>query len=345
MGKNTSLPEVPGMAARNVGSSMEAIQKALMLYLQLKQQEKENQVQQQTLDLRAADQERQGRSTDALADYYKSQSSNLTADNDRMKQDQAFKQFNTNADNYAGQRVPKDSPIVGQARAAGVDPNIAFTPEMTLPATQSIGAAAGLPQGGGGMAQPAQRPQMPAPVPGSDPSYFKPVPQTETGNLTINEPNPAKVRMAEANRAAVDARAAAAEQGRNDRARLTNEVKRQTLTQQAWFRNIAQQMQQKGLDLQLQRFMQQAIAQDNSMDIKEWEMKLKQLDAGTKGGTYLDGILQSLEAPRAPGVPGAAPNGKQYPDPPQLRRPGVPAGPSTAPAGPASSRFRIVQEP
>lgn len=341
--RNTTLPSIPGTGARNTASVMEGINNALMMYLKLKDQEKQDAIKNRELT-------RQEASQSSLDNYYKALAADKTSDNEQKAKDEAFKQFNTTATNYAGARVPNTSDIVGQAKKAGVDPNLAFTKDITLPATRSQGAM-GLPAGGQSSVneQAGQAPQM-------GPSYFTPpqqVPQEDTGNLIVNPPESEKMKIATLNEGGRNTRANTAEAGRNARAELTINEKMKALDQSKWFRTAELQLRHAGVAQAADR-LKLAIATFNMNATKEeFDEQDKAFDNATKGGTDIAAIMKmitndpSLPNPVSTGQPGPAPAvTPPNPTPNTLPRFGAPAG-TPPPAGrtPAANRFKIVQRP
>lgn len=267
--KNTTLPSVPGMGARNAASVFEGVNNALMMYLKLKDQEHQDAIKNRELT-------RQEASQSSLDNYYKALADDKNKDNSRKDTEDAFKNFNTTVTNYAGSRVPKDSPIVGQATKAGVDPNLAFTTEQTLPATRIPGGI-GLPAGGQSSVnqQPGQAAQMPEPL---EPNYFKSVPQEATGNVIVNTPESEKVRIAGMNIAGRADVAAGHDTTNLAVHKMTHDDKLAAVAQSKWYQEASLALRKAGLN-QAAEHLKLAVAANNRADtLAEWKMKDQEYD-------------------------------------------------------------------
>lgn len=288
----TSLPKVagmndsPGLGARNAASTFDALQGALQLYLKLKDKKDQDAIKERELT-------RQEASQSSLDNYYKALTENTRSKNAAAEQEDAFKQFNTTATNYAGARVPKDSPIVGQATKAGVDPNLAFTTEQTLPATRIPGGI-GLPAGGQSSVndQPGQAAEMPKPL---EPNYFKPVPQEATGNVIVNPPESERMKIAALNEGGKNTRAADMEAGRNARAAASIDEKLKALNQSKWFRNIELRLRQAGVGQAAERIALAIATHDENITKDQFDMQLRQYTAAHKGEGSIAEIFKMIE--------------------------------------------------
>lgn len=321
---NYSVPTVPTMA-RNGATTLEALSNALMFYMKLKDQEKNDAYKQSELA-------RQNKTADIQGRYYDAQTDNMKADNTRLDQEAAFKHFNTTADNYAGSRVPKTSPIVDQATKAGIDPSLAFTPEMTLPAARIPGAM-GLPEGGTsnpGVPQPGQAPIMPAPMPGAGPNYFKPAPVEDTGNLILNTPEPAKVRMQQAALAAKATNTDKVIEGQNTRAAITSQDKANALEQSKWYQEAKLVLQKMGLGQAAERLKLAVANGDRAQTALDWHMADQQYDNQFHADPLAFMKAFGVEMPNASPAPAIAPP--------------VPPTPGARPTAPAhKSRFTVIE--
>lgn len=315
----TTLPSVPGLnnmpglGARNTASAMEAIQNALQFYLKLKSQQDDEKNKQREMTRQEAGQQ-------SLNKYYESQAANLGEDNRRAEQDSKFKRAAQLADLYGGTRLPAGSKIPQQFEEAGYPKELAFSPEMTLPASRLPGSMPGMPQG------PAPQSSAPTMPQGGAPPYFKPAPQAETGAQIMNETEGSKLRGQQAGIAARAAEGSLNRDAANNRAQLSHEDKVATLKQQGWYQALSTQLRQQGLNNQA-RYLDLALTAGlNTVDNQTFQHGMEIFKSMyEKSGP--EAFLRSMGIE----LPGAVAQPKP-PVAPVLRKPGGIAQPSAAPA-------------
>lgn len=337
--RNTSLPSVPGMGARNTGAVMEGINNALMMYLKLKDKQDEDAIKNRELT-------RQEGSAKALDQYYQGMTADRAADNARQQKELDYKNSLATLTNYAGGEVPESSPFVDQVERAGIPRDLAFTAKQTLPATRSQGAI-GLPEGNPqqGSFTPQLTDKMPPVGPGTPPpvgwqdrqvnpsvamgpSYFtapQQAPQANTGQLNINVPESEKMRIAGLNIAGRQGVAETKATNNLDVAKINSGDKLAMLRQSEWYKVASLKLRQQGLQNELHRIEESILRDDNSATAKEFEMQLQKAALATKGGTDLSAIIRAVEGGGTPGAPGATAPGADIPIP-TLRHPGSPTG-------------------